>query len=193
MLQITDTLFIDEKNLEERFVRASGPGGQNVNKVSTAVELRFNVDASDLPFDVKERLLKLLVFLKKEGELSELQKKLASEVDQRVNKFQREFFLREQLKSIKKELGLEEDDKSRESKALRGKLAKAQVPPHVEKVAKEELNRLQTIPEMSPEFNLARTYIDWLVTLPWSKRTDEVIDLVKTQQVLDAYEQVARR
>lgn len=59
MLQITDTLFIDEKNLEERFVRASGPGGQNVNKVSTAVELRFNVDASALPFDVKERLRSL--------------------------------------------------------------------------------------------------------------------------------------
>ena len=56
MLQITDAIAIDEKDLEERFVRSSGPGGQNVNKVSTAVELRFNIDASPLPVDVKERL-----------------------------------------------------------------------------------------------------------------------------------------
>ena len=59
MLYITDTIAIDDKDLDERFVRASGPGGQNVNKVSTAVELRFNIDASSLPYDVKERLRSL--------------------------------------------------------------------------------------------------------------------------------------
>lgn len=135
--------------------------------------------------DVKERLLKLLVFLKKEQDLSDLQRKLSTEVDQRVNKIQREFFLKEQLKSIKKELGIEEDDKSRETKALREKLAKAQLPPHAAKIAEEELNRLQTIPEMSPEFNMARTYVDWLVSLPWGKVSKDNLNLNHTRKILD--------
>ncbi len=135
--------------------------------------------------DVKERLLKLLVFLKKERDLSDLQKKLSNEVDQRVNKFQRDFFLREQLKSIKKELGHEEDDKSRETKSLKEKLAKAQLPPHAAKVASEELRRLQTIPETSPEFNLARTYIDWLASLPWAKSSKDNLNLNHARKVLD--------
>lgn len=135
--------------------------------------------------DVKERLLKLLVFLKKERELSELQKKLSTEVDQRVNKFQREFFLREQLKSIKKELGLEEDDRTRETRLLQEKLAKASLPPHADKVAKDELRRLATITESSPEFNLARNYIDWLASLPWAKTSEDNLNLNHARQVLD--------
>ncbi|MGZ3650311.1 MAG: endopeptidase La [Bdellovibrionota bacterium] len=135
--------------------------------------------------DVKERLLKLLVFLKKEQDLSELQKKLSTEVDQRVNKFQREFFLREQLKSIKKELGGEDDDKSRETKNLEEKLAAAGLPAHALKVAKEELRRLATIPETSPEFNLARNYIDWMASLPWSKSSKDNLNLNHARRVLD--------
>lgn len=135
--------------------------------------------------DVKERLLKLLVFLRKEQELSDLQKKLSNEVDSRVNKFQRDFFLREQLKSIKKELGIEEDDKSRETKNLREKIAKAKLPEHAAKIAKEELQRLQTIPETSPEFNLARNYIDWIASLPWSHHSKDNLNLPHAQKILD--------
>ena len=135
--------------------------------------------------DVKERFLKLLVFLKKEQDLASLQKKLSAEVDQRVNKIQREFFLREQLKSIKKELGIEEDDKSRETKSLKDKIAKAQLPEHALKIAKEELGRLSTIPETSPEFNLTRNYIDWLASLPWAKSSTDNLDLSHAQQILN--------
>lgn len=135
--------------------------------------------------DVKDRLLKLLVFLKKEQDLSNLQKKLSSEVDQRVNKIQREFFLKEQLKSIRKELGIEEDDKSRETRALKDKLSRAKLPEHALKLAKEELRRLQTIPEMSPEFNLSRTYIDWLASLPWSHGSEDQLDLNRAQKILN--------
>jgi len=135
--------------------------------------------------DVRERFLKLLVYLRKEQDLSNLQKKLSAEVDTRVNKMQRDFFLREQLKSIKKELGMEEDDKSRESKTLKEKIMEAKLPPHALKIAEEELNRLQTIPEMSPEFNLTRNYIDWIASLPWSKSTKDNLDLKHAREILD--------
>jgi ATP-dependent Lon protease len=135
--------------------------------------------------DVKQRLLKLLVYLKKEQDLSNLQRKLSTEVDQRVNKIQREFFLKEQLKSIRKELGIEEDDKSRETKSLKEKIAKANLPEHALKVANEELKRLQTIHEMSPEFNLTRNYIEWIASLPWSKHTEDLLDLNRARKILD--------
>ncbi len=135
--------------------------------------------------DVKERLLKLLVFLRREQDLSNLQKKLSTEVDQRVNKIQREFFLREQLKSIKKELGLEEDEKSRETKSLKEKIAKAQLPEHALKVVNEELQKLQTIPEASPEFNLTRNYVDWLVSLPWSHGSKDNLNLNHARKILE--------
>jgi ATP-dependent Lon protease len=135
--------------------------------------------------DVKERLLKLLVYLKKEQDLSNLQRKLSTEVDQRVNKIQREFFLKEQLKSIRKELGIEEDDKSRETKSLKEKIAKANLPEHALKIANEELKRLQTIPEMSPEFNLTRNYIEWIASLPWSKYSEDLLDLNRARKILD--------
>lgn len=134
--------------------------------------------------DVKERLLKLLVLLKKEQDLSNLQRKLSAEVDQRVNKIQREFFLREQLKSIKKELGIEEDDKSRETKTLKEKIAKANLPPHALKVAQDELQRLGTIPESSPEFNLTRSYIDWIASVPWTKSSKDNLDLNHATKIL---------
>lgn len=135
--------------------------------------------------DVKERLLKLLVFLKKENDLSNLQRKLTAEVDNRVNKIQREFFLREQLKSIRKELGMDEDEKGRESSSLKQKIAKAKLPEHALKVANDELRRLQTIPETSPEFNLARNYIDWISSLPWNETSKDNLDLNQAKRVLD--------
>jgi len=135
--------------------------------------------------DVKERLLKLLVFLKKESDLSNLQRKLTAEVDSRVNKIQREFFLREQLKSIRKELGMDEDEKGRESSSLKEKIAKAKLPEHALKVANDELRRLQTIPETSPEFNLARNYIDWIASVPWNELSKDNLDLNQAKRILD--------
>ncbi len=101
-----------------------------------------------------------------------------------VGKNQRDYFLREQLKAIQKELG-EGDDQTREIDELREKLDAAGLPEVVKKEALRELDRLSKMPPAAAEFTVARTYLDWIVALPWSKRTDEVIDLPRTKDVLD--------
>lgn len=135
--------------------------------------------------DVRERFLKLLVYLRKEKDMADIQRKLGSEVDARVAKFQREFFLKEQLKSIKQELGIEEDDKTRDSRTLQEKIEAANLPQHARKVADEELRRLKTIPESSPEYNLTRNYIEWIADLPWNAVTKDNLDLKHARKTLD--------
>ena len=101
-----------------------------------------------------------------------------------VGRNQREYFLREQLKAIQKELG-EGDDQTKEIEELEEKVDTAGMPEAVKKEALRELDRLARMPVAAAEYTVSRTYLDWLVTLPWQKRSDEVIDLPKTKQVLD--------
>jgi len=135
--------------------------------------------------DVRMRLDTLNRILIKELEVLELGSKIQSQVQSEVGKNQREYFLREQLKAIQKELG-EGDDQTREVEELRDKIEAAGMPELVKKEALRELDRLSKMPVAAAEFTVSRTYLDWLVTLPWQKRTDEVIDLPKTKQTLDA-------
>ena len=102
-----------------------------------------------------------------------------------VGKNQRDYFLREQLKAIQKELG-EGDDQTKEIEELRTKIEAAGMPEPVKKEALRELDRLSKMPPAAAEYTVSRTYLDWIVALPWTKRTEEVIDLPKTKQVLDA-------
>jgi len=135
--------------------------------------------------DVRARMDQLNRILTKELEVLELGSKIQSQVQSEVGKGQREYFLREQMKAIQKELG-EGDDQARETEELREKIEAAGMPEDVKKEALRELDRLTKMPAAAAEYTVARTYIDWLVALPWAKRTDEVIDLVKTKEVLDA-------
>src|SRR5689334_12619466 len=135
--------------------------------------------------DVRARLDTLNRVLIKELEVLELGSKIQSQVQSEVGKNQREYFLREQLKAIQKELG-EGDDQTREIEELREKIEAAGMPEQVKKEALRELDRLSKMPAAAAEFTVSRTYLDWLVALPWQKRTDEVIDLPKTKQTLDA-------
>ncbi len=134
--------------------------------------------------DVRVRLDQLNRILTKELEVLELGSKIQSQVQSEVGKGQREFFLREQMKAIQRELG-EGDDQAREIDELREKIDAAGMPEEVKKEAVRELDRLSKMPPAAAEYTVARTYIDWLIALPWARQTEEVIDLARTKEILD--------
>jgi ATP-dependent Lon protease len=134
--------------------------------------------------DVRARMDTLNRILIKELEVLELGSKIQSQVQSEVGKNQREYFLREQMKAIQKELG-EGDDQTKEIDELREKIEAAQMPELVLKEALRELERLARMPVAAAEYTVSRTYIDWLVALPWDKRTEERIDLARTKRILD--------
>ena len=134
--------------------------------------------------DVRARMDTLNRILIKELEVLELGSKIQSQVQSEVGKNQREYFLREQMKAIQKELG-EGDDQTKEIDELREKIEAAQMPELVLKEALRELERLARMPVAAAEYTVSRTYIDWLIALPWEKRTEEVIDLARTKRILD--------
>jgi ATP-dependent Lon protease len=135
--------------------------------------------------DVRARMDHLNRILIKELEVLELGSKIQSQVQSEVGKNQREYFLREQMKAIQKELG-EGDDQTKDVEDLQDKIEAAGMPEAVKKEALRELDRLAKMPVAAAEYTVSRTYLDWLVMLPWQKRTDEVIDLRRTKDVLDA-------
>ena len=134
--------------------------------------------------DVHVRIDVLNRILIKELEVLELGSKIQSQVQSEVGKNQREYFLREQMKAIQKELG-EGDDQAKEIEEIRTKIDAVGMPDSVQKEAVRELDRLSKMPVAAAEYTVSRTYLDWLVALPWDKRTEEIIDLKRTKSVLD--------
>ena len=134
---------------------------------------------------VKKRFAKLLVYLKREKDVSDIQKKITDEVNDKVNKYQREYFLREQLKVIRSELGMDEDDKAKDMKKIQEALEQGNLPEDAKKAAMEELERLESIPDSSPEYNVTRTYLNWMVQLPWNKMTDDKVDITAAKKMLE--------
>jgi ATP-dependent Lon protease len=134
--------------------------------------------------DVRQRLEKLLVILTREIELLELGHKIQSQVQSELNKSQREYYLRQQLKAIQKELG-EGDGRASEIEELVKKIEAAKLPEEARKAADKELDRLRMIPPESAEHTVVRTYIDWLATLPWSVATEDNLDIKHAREVLD--------
>jgi ATP-dependent Lon protease len=133
--------------------------------------------------NIKKRIEKSLTLISREIQRIKLGEEIQTEVHDEISKTQREYYLREQMKAIKKELG--EDEGSVELKELENKLKDAKMPEEADKVAMKELDRLGRIPTQSPEYNVSRTYIEWLSELPWSDSTDDRIDLKEAMKILD--------
>ncbi|HEX2998711.1 MAG TPA: endopeptidase La, partial [Armatimonadota bacterium] len=135
--------------------------------------------------NVRERLMRLSTLLDRDLEILELQTKIQSQVHTELGKMQREYYLREQLKQIQKELG-ESDERTAELDELRGKIEEAKLPEEANKEAERELDRLSKMPPQAAEYTVSRTYIDWLVALPWHTGTEDNLDIKQVRAVLDA-------
>jgi ATP-dependent Lon protease len=135
--------------------------------------------------DLKARMKLVLELLNRKREILKLSNKIDSAVKGEMSKTQREYYLRQQLKAIKEELGEMGEDEE-ELDDLQERIKKAQLPPDVEKVANKEMNRLKTIPAASSEYTVARTYLDWLADLPWSKLSEDNLDIDNARKQLDA-------
>ncbi len=134
--------------------------------------------------NTEKRMRKLTVLLTRELEVVELGHKIQSDIQREMEKNQREFYLRQQLRAIQEELG-ETDPMQAETNELRKKLDEAGLPEDVKKAADRELDRLSKVPQASPEYSVIRTYLDWMVQLPWGVATTDAIDIAQAREVLD--------
>ncbi|XP_032381201.1 lon protease homolog, mitochondrial [Etheostoma spectabile] len=144
-------------------------------------ELQDVLEETNIP----KRLYKALSLLKKEYELSKLQQRLGREVEEKIKQTHRKYLLQEQLKIIKKELGLEKEDKEAIEEKFRERLKDRTVPQHIMDVINEELNKLGLLDNHSSEFNVTRNYLDWLTSMPWGVNSEENLLLDRAKEVLE--------
>jgi ATP-dependent Lon protease len=135
--------------------------------------------------NIRERIEISLILLRKEIEISKLKTQISKRIEERLSKQQREFFLKEQLKEIKKELGLSKEDSETEVEKLQARLSNLTLPDEARERVDEELEKLKLLEPSSPEFNVTRAYLDWLTVLPWGVYSEDSYDLQRAAEVLD--------
>jgi ATP-dependent Lon protease len=135
-------------------------------------------------FNIVERINKSLVILKKELDLSKLQNSINQKIETAISKSQKEFFLREQLKTIKKELGIERDDKTGDREKFETRLKDKKVPEDVQKVINEELDKISNLDPQSAEYGVTRGYLDWLTAIPWGLQSQDIHNLKTAEKIL---------
>ncbi len=159
------------------------------NKLADLIASNLNLGIADKQavletVDAKSRLEKLIPHLTKELSILELSDKIRGQVKVEMDRDQRDYFLREQLKAIQKELG-EADEHTAEINELKGRIAKASLSPEARKAAGEEVDRLARMPIHAAEYTVTRTYIDWLLNLPWNAATPDNLDVAQARTILD--------
>ena len=161
--------------------------GRLVDFVASSLPSLSTKDKQELleTLDIRGRLEKINQHLAKEIEVQQLRSKIQSEVQDRVQQTQREYYLREQMKAIQKELG-EQDETQRDVEELRQKIEAAGMPEEVKKEALKELTRLSRISPMAADYSVTRNYIEWLAVLPWAKSSGGEVDILKAKEILDA-------
>ncbi len=147
------------------------------------IELKDAQDILEIN-SVTEKLHKLVGLLVREAEVLTLGQKIQNEARGEIEKVQREYYLREQMKAIQKELG-EKDQQAAEIEELKKKIDDAKMPPEADKQSRQELDRLSRLPSAAAEYGVIRTYLDWLVSLPWSKSTQDNLDIAHAREILN--------
>ncbi len=175
---LSDELSTVAMNIEEP--------GRLVDFVASSLPSLSTRDKQDVleTYDVRSRLDKINQHLAKELEVQQLRNKIQSEVQDRVQQTQREYYLREQLKAIQKELG-EQDDTARDVEDFKEKIEQSGMPEEVKKDAMKELNRLSRMSPMAADYSVTRNYLEWLVVLPWTKSSGAQVDITKAKVILD--------
>ena len=178
---------LDESIPEDAYVAAMNVDdpGWFADLIASAVRMDLSKRQEILEtLDPIERLQKLSVILAQELDLLELESRIQAKVQEEMDKAQREYYLREQIRVIKNELG-ELDEQSKEIAELRERIEKSDMPDQVKEKAFKELDRLAAIPPASPEIGIIRTYLDWLLELPWTKATEDNMDIERVARVLE--------
>ncbi|HOU85435.1 MAG TPA: endopeptidase La, partial [Spirochaetota bacterium] len=183
MLSENNPLFTEEMKLT--MVNVDEPG-----KIADFVTSILNLERNEYQqvletINVLKRLELVLVMLQKELEVVSLQKKIQQQINEKIDKQQREYFLREQLKVIKQELGMEEDERTKEINELKAKVAALTLNEEVLDKLKEEIEKLSSMDANSAEYNITRTYVDTLLALPWNTKTEDMNDLVRSEKILN--------
>ena len=162
---------------------------EDPNRLADLIASNLNISVAQKQelletYDTKERLRKVLSHINREVEVLELSRRIQSQTANELGKTQKEYILREQLKAIQKELG-EADERTAELDEFKKKIKEAKMPPEALDAAQKELDRLSKMNPAAAEYTVSRTYLDWLVNLPWSKTTEDVLDINKAKKILD--------
>jgi ATP-dependent Lon protease len=159
------------------------------SNLADIIAININIDIEEKQdllstIEIGERVEKVLALLQKEIQVLELSNKIQSTVKGEMDKAQREYFLREQLKAIQRELG-EVDDRQEEFEELKRKIKQARMPTEVEVVAYKELKKMSRMNPGAAEYTVSRTYVDWLIDIPWSESTEDILDIARANEILD--------